>query len=208
MNLYIFNKTSSAAAFGIGTYIRELTDVLNQNDINVYVVYLWSDKPQIRFEEIDGIRHWYFPEPIRGQRIINQQKQPELYHRNIVYLLKLYIGDKKDLIFHMNYMDCKPLVDYLKITFDCKIVLTIHYLDSLIALSGNINLFRRIISQPDDLSDEREKFVKETFLKEKEMFNVMDKIICLANHTFDLFHKDFQIDKKKISLIKVSAIDD
>ena len=201
MNLYIFNKSSKAGVFGIGTYIRELTDALRHSDLNVCVVNIWSDKPQIQMEEIDGIRHWYFPEPLREQRTTKQQKQLERYHRNIVYLLQLLIEDKKDLIFHLNYMDCKPLAEYLKAVFDCKTVLAVHYLDSIITLLGNISRFRRIISQPEELTEEREIFVKETFLKEKELFHAVDKIICLANHAFDLLHQDYQIDKEKMIVI-------
>ena len=86
MNLYIFNESSRAAVYGIGTYIRELTKALCQSSINVCVVNLMSDKPQILKEEIDGIRHWYFPKFIPEQRTIDFQKQIGLYYRNVVYL--------------------------------------------------------------------------------------------------------------------------
>ena len=200
MNLYIFNKSSPAAVFGIGTYMRELTESLRCNNINVCVVNIWSDKPQIQFEEINGIRHWYFPEPLRERRTIDQQKQLELYHRNVVYLLQLKIEDKKDLIFHLNYMDVKPLADSLRTVFDCKIVLVVHYLDSIITISGNISRLHRII-QANDIIDEQDKFVKESFKKEKELFNSVDKIICLANYTFELLHQYYQIDKGKMVVI-------
>ena len=107
MNLYIFNETCHAAIYGIGTCIRELTAVLKDSDINICVVNLMSDKPQVLKEEIDGIRHWHFPAFVPEQRTTDHQKQLELYHRNIVYLLQLHILDKKDLIFHLNYMECK-----------------------------------------------------------------------------------------------------
>ena len=203
MNLYIFNKLSQASVFGIGTYIRELTDALRHSNINVCVINFWSDKPQIQSEEIDGIKHWHFPEPKREQRSTDLKKQLELYHRNIVYLLQILIEDKKDLIFHLNYMDCKPLADSLRAVFDCKIVLVVHYLESIITLLGNISRFRRIISQTNELTDKEEISAKVSFQEEKEILqsHSIDKIICLANHTFDLLHQDYQIEKEKMVVI-------
>ncbi len=47
-----------------------------------------SDKPQIQIDNIDGINYWYFPNPILELRTLDNQKQRELYFKNIVYLLK------------------------------------------------------------------------------------------------------------------------
>lgn len=196
MNLYIFNKLSTASIFGIGTYIRELTDALRHSNVNVCVVNLNSEKPQFQKEEIDSIRYWHFPIPI-----VKYQKQIETYYRNVVYLLQLNIEDKTDLIFHLNYLDCKPLADSLRIAFNCKIVLTVHYLDTILALAGNVDRLCTIISQPDDPTNENDIYVKDFFLKEKELLYSVDKIICLAHHTFNLLQNAYQCDAKKITVI-------
>ena len=47
MNLYIFNQTRRGAVFGVGTYINELVVALKDHDINICVVNLISEKPQI-----------------------------------------------------------------------------------------------------------------------------------------------------------------
>lgn len=47
MNLYIFNERNRAAVYGIGTYICALTTALANSLINVCVVHLRSEKPQI-----------------------------------------------------------------------------------------------------------------------------------------------------------------
>ena len=64
MNLYIFSKNCRGAIFGVGTYIRELTFALKNNDIHISVVNLLSDRPQIEIAEIEGIIHWYIPKPL------------------------------------------------------------------------------------------------------------------------------------------------
>ena len=103
----------------------------------------------------------------------------------------------------MNYMENKPLADALKSVFDCKTVLVVHYLRSVMDLLGNISRLRRIISQHEAPKDAVEISAKESYLQEKELFqsHSIDKIICLSNHTFDLLHQDYQIEKEKMVVI-------
>ena len=84
MNLYIFNKSSAGAVFGIGTYIRELTVALRHSHIKVCVIHLLLDKLHVLSEEIDGIWHWYLPVPKQEHLTTNHQKQNPLYYRNVV----------------------------------------------------------------------------------------------------------------------------
>lgn len=202
VNLYIINESSTGTIYGIGSSIRELTISLKNSDINVCVIHLRSEKPNMETEDRDRVRHWYIPPLIGKHTSINRNRQYELYYRNVVYILQLQIKEKKNLVFHLNHMHCKPLAESLKKAFDCKIVLTVHYLDSIMALMGNISKFRMILSQPDKLADDEiEKFTKESFLKEKELFGAVDKIICLSKHTFILLHQDYRIDKEKMMVI-------
>ena len=204
INLYIFNQTSPGAVFGVGTYIGELTAALKDSDINVCVVHLRSEKTDMETELLDGIRYWYIPSPISIIHQQNIEATNERYYRNILYLLQLYIVERREnLIFHINYMNCKSLAEALKSTFDCKIVLVVHYLDSSMTLSGSINRLRRIISETYEPTKIEEILAKISFQKEKEILqsHSVDKIICLSNHTFDLLHQDYRIDKEKMLVI-------
>lgn len=127
MNLYIFNEINLATVYGIGTYIRELIAVLKNSDLNVCVVNLNSDKPQIMSEEIDGVLYLNFPSPIQWSKELPEHW--DLYHHNIVYWLQLHIKDKENLIFHLNYNQKSELARKLKNVFDCKIILTVHFLE-------------------------------------------------------------------------------
>ena len=113
MNLYIFNEIRLGAVYGIGTYIRELILTLKNSDINVCVVNLNSDKPQIISEETDGVLHLYFPSPIQWSKELSEHW--DLYHRNVVYWLQLHIKDRDNLIFHLNYNQKNELAKELKI---------------------------------------------------------------------------------------------
>ncbi len=197
MNLYLLNETRLGAVYGIGTYIRELTTALKNSDIHVCIVNLTSEKSQIEIEEIDGIKHWYFPLPVQWRS--NSEEQWDLYHRNVVYLFQLHIKDKKDLIFHLNYNQKGKLAEELKKSFDCRIVLTIHYLDWCFKLSGNLTCFRQLLEiQSDDNYIEE---LKGAFQKEKETFKLVDHIICLSEKTRQILQDDYKIKPEKITLI-------
>ena len=78
MNLYIINETRRGTIFGIGTYVQELVAALKNYNINICVVNIFSDKPQIEKDQLEGIDYWYFPEPIIEQRSIDFQEQRKL----------------------------------------------------------------------------------------------------------------------------------
>ena len=147
INLYIFNETRRGAIYGVGTYIRELTAALKNSDINICVVNLTSDKPQIQTEEIDGIKYWYFPSAISEQRTTDNQKQWELYFRNVVYLLRLHIQDKKKLIFHLNYCQSGKLAEELKNAFACKVISVAHFSGWGFSVYDNPERLRKILNE-------------------------------------------------------------
>ena len=178
MNLYIFNQTRRGAVFGIGTYIRELTAALKESGINVCVVNLISEKPQIKTEEIDGIRHWYFPLAIPEQRTTRNREQWELYFRNGVYLIRLHIKDKKELIFHLNFFESGKLAEELKNAFDCHIVAVSHFSDWGLTLYDNLPRLRNILNNdPDSLCQN----VKIMFGEAKLYYSTVDHNICTSD---------------------------
>jgi len=202
MNLYLFVESSRGAIFGIGTYIRELTAILAKNRINVCVIHLNTDKTQIQMDEKESIRHWYFPAPIPKKKPTNFINQDELYYRNIVYLLRLHIEAKTNLIFHLNNNQHEKLANELKKMFDCIVVTTTHYFGWSLGLFGNILHFRKIIlSDETSRTDSFSKTVYESYINEKELYEKVDHVICLAEHTRQILENDYQIDPHKICVI-------
>ena len=198
MNLYIFNETRRGAVFGIGTYIRELTFALKNSSLYICIINLLSDKPYIRMEEIDDIKHWYFPSPIPEQRTSDSQKQRALYFRNVVYLLQLYIKDKKDLVFHLNYHQNESLVSELKEAFDCKIISVAHFSDWGFTVFDNLKRLRNILNEehPDNFSEN----VKKSFEEERAYYTKVDHTICLSNYMKKILCQgdvvDMSVDKE------------
>ena len=205
MNLYIFNESSRAAVYGIGTYIHELRATLKQSHIQVNVVYLRYDKPQFQIEEIEDVKNWYFPAPVRELRSTDFTKQSELYYRNIVYLLRLHIEDKNDLIFHLNYNQSGKLADTLKKAFDCKIVTVVHYSNWSFSVHDNLPRLRTILNEvhPDDFGINIKKSVEE----EKSYYSKADRVICLSNYMQKILCSDYGIDSAKISVVSNGLTD-
>ena len=163
MKLYIINECCRGSVYGIGTYVRELTTILRNSKIDVYVINLNSEKKQIEYEEIESIHYLHIPAPLRWS--VENSKQWDCYHRNVVFLLKLHIKDKKNLIFHLNNNKKSVLVTELKKAFDCKVILTIHYFDWCFNLFGNYTRFKKVIE--NDLHNDEIERIKNIFLKEK-----------------------------------------
>jgi glycosyltransferase len=199
MNLYIFSETRRGSIYGVGTYIRELTAALKDSGINICVVNLTSENPQVLTEEINEIKHWHFPSVIPDQRTTDNQKQWELYYRNIVYLLRLRIEDKKDLIFHLNYCQSGTLAEELKNAFVCRIVSVVHFTGWGFAVYDNPERLRHILSEehPDSFRENLQK----SFEEEKSLYSKVDRVICLSNYMQEILCRDYGLDATKISVI-------
>ena len=195
MNLYIFNQTRRGAVFGVGTYIHELEG----RDINICVVNLISEKPQIQTEWIDGIQYWHFPLAISDQRTTNDQEQWDLYYRNVVYLLRLHIKDKDNLIFHLNFFESGKLAEELINAFDCQLVAVSHFFDWGFTIYDNPERLSRILKQkhPDAL----EKRLQTMFEVERTYYSTVDHIICMTRYMKDILCKNYGIDIAKISVV-------
>ena len=199
MNIYIFNETRRGAVYGVGTYIRELKAALKDGDVNICVVNLTSEKPQIQTTVIEGVKHWYFPSVLSDQRTTDNQKQWELYYRNIVYLLRLRIQDKKNLIFHLNFCQSAKLAEELKNAFVCRVIAVVHFTGWGFTVYDNLPRLRNILTgdQPDKLSES----VKKYFEEEKELYTKVDRIVCLSNYMKEILRRDYGLDENKISVI-------
>jgi len=188
INLYIFNESSRASIYGIGTYIRELIETMKDSDINICVVHLCSNKTCMEFEESNGIRRWYIPSPII-ELSFDLFWQYKLYYRNVAYLLQLYIKDTNRIVFHLNYVHNYPLSDELKRVFDCKIISVTHYFDGNL---GNPLQLRAMLKdeEPDNFSEE----LKITIERGKAYFSSLDRIVCMSNYMYKIMQRYYQLD--------------
>ena len=196
INLYIFNETSRAAVYGIGTYIRELLDALKDSNVKVCIVHLRAENPKkTSTEETDNIQQWYFPPPLINNNTLDWRSQTKLYYRNIVYLLKLQIKDTDQMVFQLNYNQSEKLAEELKRVFYCKIVTVIHYNNWGFSIYDNLPRLKKA------LNEESEENLKKTVEDEKLLYTKSDRVVCLTNYMHEILCCDYGLDSAKISFI-------
>lgn len=189
--VYIFNGTSRAAVYGIGTYVEQLIGSLKTADIDLEVVLLHSEGWEVSVVEKDGYRQIsipavQFPTP----------KSSQYYTRNVAYLLKDLIPDDKNMqyIFHLNFMTNPTFVSILKKMFKCKIITTVHYTNWSFSLLGNQKLLQSIVSRNKTKPDNFEKQIRKDLRADKRMLEKSDRFICVAQHTLDSFKSISNLD--------------
>ncbi|RHJ75308.1 glycosyltransferase, partial [Parabacteroides sp. AM08-6] len=189
-HIYFFNTKSRAAVYGIGTYLRQVTDCMRSiPDVSFNIVNLLVDVPEFTREEKNGYISYDIPE-----NYMQTTKIIDCYSRNIWFLLRPYIQLQKGdvLIFHLNYTNSNSWITWAKKDFpNCKILLTIHYQDWCFSLNGNTTYFRKQILS--------EKLA--SFSMEQKLYNDVDRIICLSHYTEKLLLHEYQIPREKIAVI-------
>jgi len=200
MHLYLFNDNDSAAMYGIGSYLKELTEIFECEYIRVYVVHLHSTHPEFEIVKTNQAEHWYIPEVRNDNTFSGSTPKVEGYLRNVIFLLRLHIKDTKDLVFHFNFNTCQLLAKELKAIFNCKTVATVHYLRWTLEFLGNVNPLHELKAK----LEERTKSEKSTFATYKYeglLFSEVDSIIALSNDMKELLISEYQIDSEKITVI-------
>ena len=207
--IYILNEKSRAIIYGIGTYIKQLTDSLVlEESFSLHIVNFNSDQKDFLFEEKDRIKYYYLPQ-------ISTNYNSQRYYRNSFFILQPYIETKKmkdnnDLIFHFNFYQEIAFIKIIKEYYpESKIVFTIHYFNWCFLIKGNMSYFRRIIkNNPDNLIDNVEKGIAQDFQEIKKIFELTDKIVCLSKFTKQTLIKLYETPKDKIVTIYNGLKDD
>ena len=194
----IFNYTSSAAVYGIGTYIKEYVYCLKNIGCKINLIELGTDKLRTEFyiNEEGIVRTIHFPYLLKWN-IDN-------YNEGVCRLLRLYFEDSENLIFHFHYIDCVSslFLDNLKKYFPLsKLLFTIHYLLWSAMLKGNVSLFETIIcNRENKITRKKYGFIIDNFEKEKSILEKIDRIVCLSDDTFNLIQNQYGI-KQHVWLI-------
>ena len=200
INLYIIdNKANRSSIFGIGTYINQMELILQQSNLNVCFIHLNADSQRF-FREVENyIEHWYIPYP--KVKYKDEGKHNKLYFQNVLFLLRLHIQQTDNLIFHLNYLKHKSFVEELKMVFNCKIIIAVHYFAWCFDIMGNVSRLKSILGKPDAELDQLGRQVKKSFNEEKELVCSVDKVLSLSKNTAKILQNLYQVKKQNISII-------
>ena len=201
MNLYLFNATDSAAIYGIGAYLRELTQALEGCNINIHIIHLHSIRPEFEIVKTNEVENWYIPEIRNMNTFSGSTQKVENYYRNVIYLLRLYIKDTNDLIFHFNHNQSQALAKGLKEVFDCRTVAVVHYVKWMLELHGNLQKYHMIKSKPENQRTLFEQLLHTTDEYENALYKEADRVIALSQYMQHILVTEYQLNRGKISVI-------
>lgn len=199
IHLYIFNELRRGGLFGIGTYIRELTFALLNTPVQVIVVDLFSEKKYVEKECIDGVEHWAFPAPISEWRSMDIQEQRSLYFRNVLYLLQIYIKERENLVFHLNYHQNKSFAIGLRRVFGGKVISVAHFSEWVFSIFDNRTYLQKILRE-SGLS-ELEENAKRVFEEERFDYAQADRVVSLSSYMQNVLCEEYQFDPNLITVI-------
>ena len=201
MNLYLFNANVSAARYGIGTYLKELTLAMEGADVHLHIVHLHSSHRKFEIEKTNHVENWYVPEVQNHNTYFGSVQNLEDYCRNVIYLLRLHIRDTKDLVFHFNFSQYPFLAKELKAIFNCKTVNTVHYTKWALKLHGNLSQLHAIKKKSENQRSSFEQLLYSIDEYEGLFYKEVDRIIVLSQYAQSHLCSEYRINLDKITVI-------
>ena len=204
-SLYIVNEISSAAMYGVGTYIDVLIKEMSREDLYLNVICLYSEQVTVPLIEIhDGVR--YFKIGSFRPDSSNVLKDKERYYRNIYCFLYPYLTEEKnEMIFHFNFIRGYELAVLLKKNFSCKIILTVHYISCYLRLFNEKERLSKILANEPDSSD---LWMCEEIEKEKLFItDCIDCVIVPSKHSAQKMKAIYGVDDLKMEQVSHGLAD-
>lgn len=180
--VYIFNVTSVGANYGIGTYIEQILDQMDSAELQFNVIHLKALKEKVSVQYKKGVRHIDIPAS-NFYTIYKRENANNLYYRNVAYLLKSFIRDEDENIFHINYVNQYSLVSELKRLYKCHVILTVHYLEWIFKLYGDKKELLKLLNLPLEELNKEQEYLINSFRSEQALFAMCDRVIAIANHS-------------------------
>lgn len=205
IHVFIFNNASRAADYGIGTYVRQLSDGLSTlpDTVVAYIDMFAETKEFTITKDEAGRYHYQIPALSSGM-------ESESYCRSIYYFLARNIKSAvaqesktvNKIVFQFNYFQHFLLATLLKGQFpESRIIFTVHYLTWCFELKGNLSKMHRITAKGYAPSDDTEKRVAASFQNERAFMHLADEILVLSKVTSDILAKDYGVAEDKLHLV-------
>ena len=91
-HVYLFDESSRASTYGIGTYVQQMIVCLSKvSELLLSVVRVSADVEYFEIREIQGYIEYYIPEPY-----FSTEDKSHIHKRNICYLMRLNCNCTKD----------------------------------------------------------------------------------------------------------------
>jgi len=208
-HIFIFNNASRAANYGIGTYVRQISDGLAVlPDYDVSFVEMHADTKEFAItEDNSGKLHYQIPAMMSG--VENESYCRSIYYflaRNIESTIRTKACQEADaehkIVFQFNYFQHLSLASLLKGQFpESRIILTVHYLSWCFELKGNLTKMRKIMAKGYTPADDTEKGIVASIQNEKAFMHLADEVLVMSRETMSIVLNDYEVSKDKLHLI-------
>ncbi|MBO4846758.1 MAG: glycosyltransferase [Lachnospiraceae bacterium] len=191
---YLINSNFRGSRYGVGTYIRQMSEGLRSTgkyDIS-YINLFSNEKEYTITHDRFGCVTYSIP---------SVDCDHEQYCRKVIYLLTRYIHNEEHIVFHFNFIHHDCMVNMLREYYtNCRIVLTVHYLQWCFELKGNYTRFKSIVRSYGQ-RNQKENGVYSSYLAEQNFFCSCDEIIVLSEYTKSILAMDYDISTEKMHLV-------
>lgn len=200
----LFEEESRSTKYGIGTYVNQLINILKNTEwqitrIRLFAIKDGNNKDTIKIKMSQNIIYIDIIGFRNGGYQNDNSELIKRYYRNTFYVLSPYFAKIKHPIFHVNSMQSEYLVFWLKKYFKkSMLILTVHYTNWSFELLGNQNTLKAILKSHKDYN---KKSIYRAFKSEKKLMTLCDKIIAIAQHSYNDITTIYQIPKEKVTLI-------
>lgn len=196
--IFLFDEESRSTKYGIGTYVNQLTEALQDTEWQVVRVRGFAETKEaltLRQDEKAVYIH------VGGFKCRNYQADDALkrYYRNLSFVLYPYFKSVNAPLFHLNAMQSEALADRLKHDFPGSSVrMTVHYTNWSFDLLGDREKLKAILDSP---KDEKEQAIAKGFEAEKRLMHLCNRIIAIARHSYEDIISLYQVPQEKVTLI-------
>ena len=196
--IFLFDEESRSTKYGIGTYVNQLTEALQDTEWQVVQVRVFAETQEALTLRQDGKAVCIH---VSGFKCRNYQADDALkrYYRNLSFVLYPYFKSVNAPLFHLNAMQSEALADRLKHDFPGSSVrMTVHYTNWSFDLLGDREKLKAILDSP---KDEKEQAIAKGFETEKRLMHLCDRIIAIARHSYEDIISLYQVPQEKVTLI-------
>ena len=196
ITLFILKSGARGMQYGIGTYIRELTEsLLKIEGIKIFLIsYHNINCKELSFTTIsDRYTEINIPSPLF--HMSQNNSFDKRYASSVVRLLSDFIPQNGKVVFQMNYLDDLSIANKLKEKYKYPVISIVHFTQWQQLFVGNRKKLSGLnIDQPSNN-------IEFTLSREKEMYRVSDHIVSVTRYMKDFLINDYSINPEKITVI-------
>ncbi|MBE0674328.1 MAG: glycosyltransferase [Bacteroidales bacterium] len=196
MTLVIFKSNARGMQYGMGSYLRELTNALLQYS-NVKIIQVHYNNSSFREFSIErkSVNHTEINIPASIWKLSTGLSYDEKYSASVINMLSTVIPTEENVVFIVNYITEYQIIKRIREIYSYPIISVVHSAQWQLFFNGNRKRFEAIGT--DALVEKPEI----NFLQEKEIYQISDIIISVTNYMKTFITDEYKVNPSKIKVI-------